>query len=313
MNERGRSELDRAAIDIRQAAPLMKRAAYASLAVAALLIAIKFAAGLYTGSVAILSSLVDSVLDLVASAVNLFAISQAIAPADRQHRFGHGKAEAIGSLVQAAIMAGSAAFVVFEAATRLVAPPQVRNPEAGIGVMAVSIAATVALVLYQRRVVRKTGSTAVAADSLHYTSDLLTNLSVIAALVIAGYTGFAYADPLFAIGIAFYLAWSAFSILRVSFDVLMDKELPDVDRNTIKDLVRGHPGVLSLHDLRTRSSGPNVFIQFHVEVDRELSLIEAHRIIDDIEGELLERYPGAEVIIHADPQGVVERRDRFER
>ncbi|MEN3974726.1 cation diffusion facilitator family transporter [Emcibacter sp. SYSU 3D8] len=313
MSAPNHSELDRAAIDIRRAAPLMKRAARASLTVAALLIGIKFAAGLYTGSVAILSSLVDSLLDMIASAVNLFAIAQAVTPADRQHRFGHGKAESIGSLVQAAVMAGSAAFVIFEAASRLLAPPQVRNPEAGIAVMVVSIGATLALVLYQQHVVRKTGSTAVLADSRHYISDLLTNLSVIAALIIAGYTGFAYADPLFAIGIALYLAWSAYSIVRVSFDVLMDKELPDIDRDTIKDMVRGHPGVISLHDLRTRSSGPNVFIQFHVEVDRTLSLLDAHEIVDDIEGELLERYPGAEVIIHADPQGVIERRDHFER
>lgn len=313
MTDSARSDLDRAAIDIKQAAPLMKRAAYASLSVAALLIIVKFAAGLYTDSVAILSSLVDSVLDFMASAVNLFAITQAVAPADRLHRFGHGKAEAIGSLVQAAVMMGSAAFVLFEAATRLVAPPPVRNADAGIGVMLFSIAATFALVLYQRRVVSKTGSTAVSADSLHYAGDVLTNVSVILALVIAGYTGFPYADPIFAIGISGYLAWNAFSIVRVSFDVLMDKELPDTDRTTIKELVLAQPGVLNLHDLRTRSSGPNVFIQFHVEVRRELSLIEAHEIIDSIEDDLLERYPGADLIIHADPQGVVERRDHFER
>ncbi|MGE0668868.1 MAG: cation diffusion facilitator family transporter [Sphingomonadales bacterium] len=313
MNESVRSDLERAAVDIRQAAPMMKSAAWASLSVAAFLIALKFAAGLYTGSVSILSSLVDSVLDLLASAVNLFAITQAMTPADRRHRFGHGKAEAIGSLIQAAVMAGSAAFVVFEAASRFVSPQPVRQPEAGIGVMLVSIAATAALVLYQRRVVRRTGSTAVSADSLHYTSDILTNLSVIAALAIAGYTGFTLADPLFAIGIALYLGWSAWSIVRASFHVLMDQELPDTDRAVIKELILGQPGVLSLHDLRTRSSGANVFIQFHVEVDRSLSLLSAHEIADHVETVLLGRYPGAEVIVHVDPQGVIERRDHFER
>ncbi|MEN3951525.1 cation diffusion facilitator family transporter [Iodidimonas sp. SYSU 1G8] len=307
------SELERATIDIREAAPLMKRAAYASISVAIVLIAVKFAAGLYTGSVAILSSLVDSMLDLMASAVSLFAIFQAVTPADRLHRFGHGKAEAIGSLVQAAVMMGSSAFVLFEAATRLVAPPQVRNAEAGIGVMGFSIAATVGLVLYQRHIVRKTGSTAISADSLHYTSDILINLSVIVALVIAGYTGFAYADPIFALGIAGYLAWSAFAIVRGSFNVLMDKELTDDDRAAVKTLVRAHPGVLAIHDLRTRSSGANVFIQFHIEVDRTLSLIAAHEIADSVEKVLLERYPGAELIVHVDPQGVIERRDHFER
>jgi ferrous-iron efflux pump FieF len=308
-----RSELDRAAIDIREAAPLMRRAAYASLAVAALLIAVKFAAGLYTDSVAILSSLIDSVLDFMASAVNLLAIRQAIAPADRLHRFGHGKAESIGSLVQAAVIMGSAAFVLFEAATRLIDPAPVRNAEAGIGVMGFSIVATLLLVLYQRHVVRRTRSTAVSADSLHYTGDLLTNLSVIAALAIAAYSGVTWVDPLFAVGIALYLAWNALGIVRASFDVLMDKELPDTDRDTVKALVRAQPGVLSLHDLRTRSSGPNVFIQFHIEVARDLSLLEAHEIADRVEAVLLERYPGAELIVHVDPQGVVERRDSFER
>jgi ferrous-iron efflux pump FieF len=131
--------------------------------------------------------------------------------------------------------------------------------------------------------------------------------------VIAGYTGFAYADPIFAIGIAGYLAWNAFAIVRMSFGVLMDRELPDDDRETVKSLVRSHPGVLSVHDLRTRSSGANVFIQFHIEVDRTLSLIAAHEIADSVEQVLLERYPGAELIVHVDPQGVIERRDHFER
>jgi ferrous-iron efflux pump FieF len=307
------SDLDRAAIDIAAAAPLMRRAAWASLTVALFLVALKLGASLYTGSVSILSSLADSALDLVASAVNLFAITHAVTPADREHRFGHGKAEAIGSLVQAAVMAGSAAFVMIEAVRRLTAPAPVEAPEAGIGVMLVSIAATLALVVYQRRVVRRTGSTAVSADSLHYTSDLLTNFSVIAALAIAGYTGHGWADPVFAIGIALYLAWSARSIFLVSFDVLMDRELPDADRTAIKDLVRAQSGVLSLHDLRTRSSGARVFIQLHVEVARDLSLLQAHEIADTVETTLLARYPGAEVIVHVDPQGVVERRDNFER
>jgi ferrous-iron efflux pump FieF len=305
------SELDRAAVDIRDAAPLMKRAAYASISVALLLVAVKAAAGILTDSVAILSSLIDSVLDLMASLVNLLAIRQAVIPADRQHRFGHGKAEAIGSLVQGAVIVGSAAFVLFEAADRIVSPRPVQHAEAGIAVMVFSILATLALVTYQRRVIRRTGSTAVSADSLHYKGDLAMNASVIAALAIAGFTGFRYADPLFAVGIALWLIWSALAIVRLSYGVLMDQELPDEDRARIKELVMAQPGVLSMHDLRTRSSGPHVFIQFHVEVDRHISLLAAHDILDRIEDDLLERYPGAEVIIHADPEGVVERRDHF--
>jgi ferrous-iron efflux pump FieF len=305
------SELDRAAVDIRDAAPMMKRAAYASISVALLLVAVKAAAGILTDSVAILSSLIDSVLDLMASLVNLLAIRQAVIPADRQHRFGHGKAEAIGSLVQGAVIVGSAAFVLFEAADRIVSPRPVQHAEAGIAVMVFSILATLALVTYQRRVIRRTGSTAVSADSLHYMGDLAMNASVIAALAIAGFTGFRYADPLFAVGIALWLIWSALAIVRLSYGVLMDQELPDEDRARIKELVLAQPGVLSMHDLRSRSSGPHVFIQFHVEVDRHISLLAAHDILDRIEDDLLERYPGAEVIIHADPEGVVERRDHF--
>ncbi len=195
----------------------------------------------------------------------------------------------------------------------MIAREMLRHPEAGIGVMAVSMIATFALVLYQRSVVRRTGSTAVRADSLHYVSDLLTNLAVIAALVLAGYAGFAHADPLFAVGITLYLGWSAYGIARTSLAVLMDEELPDADRAVIKELVLAEPGILALHDLRTRSSGTNVFIQFHVEVDRSLSLVQGHEIADRVETLLRRRYPGAEVIVHVDPEGVIERRDHFER
>jgi len=305
------NHLDRAAVDIHKAAPLMKRAAYASISVAALLILVKFAAGLYTDSVAILSSLVDSVLDLVASLVNYLAIRQAVQPADRQHRFGHGKAESLGSLVQGAIIFGSAAFLLFEAGTRVVTPQPVVHAPVGIAVMVFSILMTFALVAYQRRVIKRTGSTAVSADSLHYAGDLLLNLSVIAALLLATYGGIKHADPIFAVGIALYLIWNAVRIVRMSLGILMDRELEEGDRRKIKEMVMAHTGVLGMHDLRTRASGPQVFIQFHIELRNDISLVGAHEISDKIEDELMERYPGAEIIIHADPMGVVERRDEF--
>ncbi len=305
------NHLDRASIDIEAAAPLMRRAAYASITVAVILITVKFGAGLYTGSIAILSSLVDSVLDLVASIINFIAIRQAVQPADRQHRFGHGKAESLGSLMQGAIIFGSAAFLLFEAAARIIDPRDVDHAEVGIAVMVFSIIMTFGLVAYQRSVIKRTGSTAVSADSLHYAGDLLINVSVIVALLLATYGGITHADPVFAFAIALYLGWNAFSIVKLSLSVLMDRELDDSERATIKDMVLAVAGVRNMHDLRTRSSGPQVFIQFHIELRRDISLVAAHDISDDIEDVLLEKYPGAEVIIHADPEGIDERRDEF--
>ncbi|MFN3233114.1 MAG: cation diffusion facilitator family transporter [Alphaproteobacteria bacterium] len=305
------NDLDRAAIDLEEAGPLMRQAAYASIAVALMLIAFKFGAGLFTNSVAILSSLVDSVLDLVASTINLIAIRQALQPADKRHRFGHGKAESLGALVQGAIIIGSAAFVLFEAASRLIVLEPVTAPALGIGVMGFSIVMTLGLVAYQRYVIKKTGSSAISADALHYKGDVLINLSVMVAIVLSSGFGIHYADPIFAIGIALYLGWAAVRIIRGSLGVLMDQELGDKERATIKKMVLGVNGVRDLHDLRTRSSGPQVFIQFHIDLERNISLLDAHEISDDIEDLLLEKYPGAEVIIHADPEGIDERRDAF--
>lgn len=290
---------------------LMKRATNLAIAVALLLIAVKFAAGLYTGSVALLSSLMDSVLDLVASVVNAYAVRHALCPADTQHRFGHGKAEAIAGLAQGAIILGSAAFIMFEAAARLIEPRPIDHTEVGVYVMLFSIVMTGGLVFYQNSVVRRTNSIAVAADSLHYRGDLLINAAVIAGLLLAGFGGFVYADPLFAIAVALYLAWGAWSIWRTSTDVVMDRELPSASRGEIESIVLAHPEVLSMHDLRTRSSGNQSFLQFHIELGTEISLKAAHDISDAIEEQLEERFPGAEIIIHADPFGIDERRDIF--
>lgn len=290
---------------------LMKRATSLAIGVALILIAVKFAAGLYTGSVALLSSLMDSVLDLAASTVNAYAVRHALRPADTQHRFGHGKAEAIAGFAQGAIIFGSAAFILFEAVARIIEPRPIAHTEVGIYVMLFSMVMTIGLVLYQRSVVRRTNSIAVAADSLHYKGDLLINAAVIVGLLLAGFGGFVYADPLFAIGVAVYLAWGAWSIWRTSTDVVMDRELPSGEREEIETIVLAHPEVLSVHDLRTRSSGNQSFLQFHIELGNEISLKDAHDISDAIEEQLEERFPGAEIIIHADPFGIDERRDIF--
>jgi ferrous-iron efflux pump FieF len=271
-----------------------------------MLIVVKTVAFLITNSVALLSSLVDSVLDLFASLVTLWAVGHALTPADNEHRFGHGKAEPLSGLAQSAFVAGSAVLLLVEAASRINKDNQVESGDVGIGVMIFSIIVTLILVVFQKFVVKRTGSVAIGADSLHYTGDLLLNLSVIGALVLSTYGNVGWADPVFAIGIAFFLLWNASKIARKSVAVLMDHELPEKQRQAIKAVVLMHPKVLDVHELRTRSSGLQVFMQMHMVLDPKLSLLEAHRIADEVEMALMADYPGADIIIHQDPDGVEE-------
>ena len=290
---------------------LKRRAAIASVTVAALLIVAKAAAWLTTGSISLLSTLIDSALDLAASLVNLIAIRQAIQPPDREHRFGHGKAEPLAGLAQAGFVCGSAGFLLVHAGERLVRPAPISNTEVGYAVMVLSIALTIGLVLYQRFVVRRTGSLAISADSLHYGADLLTNMSVIAALVLSTQFGWMWADPLIAIAIGVFILRSAWQIMKQSLDLLMDRELPDEDRERIRRIALSHPEVIDIHDLRTRSSGTHVFIQFHLELDGNMTLLDAHTIADQVMNQLERAFPDAEVLIHEDPHGVSERRASF--
>src|SRR5580693_5575962 len=292
---------------------LRRIATYASVAVAAVLIAAKFAAWLETGSVALLSSLVDSLLDAVASLVNLFAVRHAISPADREHRFGHGKAEPLAVLGQSAFIIGSAMLLFAEAVRRLIWPVPVENAPAGIVVMIFSIAVTVGLVLYQRYVVRRTGSIAVTADELHYRSDLVLNISVIVALVLGSALAVPLIDPLFGAAIGIWIVYSAVRLVRLSLFQLMDHELDDDEREKIRAIALSHPDVAAAHDLRTRLAGPTAFIQIHIEMDGGLSLIRAHEISDEVEAELRAAYPHAEVMIHQDPEGIEEPRTNFPR
>lgn len=283
---------------------LMRLASYVAVSVALVLIAAKLGAWLLTGSVALLSSLIDSVLDAFASIVALVAIRQALTPADKEHRFGHGKAEPIAALGQAAFIVGSALFLSVEAVRRLWAPQPVTQQEIGIAVMVFSILVTLALVAFQAHVIRRTGSLIVSADSLHYKGDLLINLSIIASLVLTGWFDFPLADPVFALGIAAYLLWNAKGIGGEALDMLMDRELPDEERRAILALARAHPGVLGVHDLRTRAAGPIRFIQMHLELDGDTRLAEAHEIADAVEAQIEAAFPGADVIVHQDPHGI---------
>jgi len=294
-----------------ESARLLKAATYASVATAGTLIAFKAAAWGMTGSVSVLSSLVDSLLDIMASAINLFAVSHALQPADAEHRFGHGKAEPIAGLGQAAFIIGSGLFVLFEVVDRLLHPQPIEHGTAGIMVMLFSIALTVLLVWFQRHVVRKTESVAISADSLHYVTDVLTNGSVIVALALGAGLGWHWVDPLFGAGIAAYIVYSAWKIAVGSLNLLMDRELSNEARARIYEIATAHPGVTSAHDLRTRSSGRHTFIQLHLEMDGSMSLNQAHQISDEVEARIRAAFPNAEVIIHEDPDNIVERRARF--
>jgi ferrous-iron efflux pump FieF len=292
---------------------LRRLATYASVSAAILLIAVKFAAWLETGSVALLSSLVDSLLDAAASLVNLLAVRHAMSPADREHRFGHGKAEPLAVLGQSAFITGSAMLLLAEAARRLIWPAPVENPPAGIAVMVFSIVVTIGLVLFQRHVVRRTGSVAITADELHYRSDLVLNLSVIAALLLSSIMEFPLLDPIFGAAIGMWIVYSAIRLARLSLFQLMDHELPDDEREKIRTIAQSHPDVVAAHDLRTRVSGPTAFVQIHLEMDGGMSLVRAHQISDEVEAKLRSVYPNAEVIIHQDPAGIEEPRSNFPR
>ncbi|MCA9539924.1 MAG: cation diffusion facilitator family transporter, partial [Myxococcales bacterium] len=287
---------------------LVRLAAIASVATAGVLIIAKLAAWFFTDSIAMLSSLVDSLLDIGASTLNLLAVHHARTPADSEHRFGHGKIEALAALAQAAFIAGSAFFLVFQAARRLITPTPLEHGAVGIWVMVGSIAATAALVLFQRHVMRHTNSMAIEADALHYVTDLLTNAAVILALWLSTEFGWLRADPIITALLAVYILVSAAQIARKALDMLMDRELPEDERERIIALVRAEPRVRDLHDLRTRRSGPQVFIQLHLELDGSMPLREAHTVATAVEESLRAAFPRADVLIHEDPQGIEEPR-----
>ena len=286
-----------------ETARLLRLATYASTSVALVLIAFKFVAWGSSGSVRLLATLIDSMLDALASMINLVAVRHALTPADKEHRFGHGKAEALAGLSQSLFIAGSAGFLLFEAAERIINPVAVESVQLGIVVMVISIVATLGLLSFQQHVIRKTNSTAIRADALHYRTDLLVNGSVIIALILVslGWPGF---DGVFAAVIGAYILYSAREIIITSYDHLMDRELPDEDRDSIKALVLAHPSVRGMHDLRSRHSGTMTFIQLHLELDDDLSLMAAHKISDEVEARILSVFPGSEIIIHIDPQSV---------
>ncbi|WP_300779471.1 cation diffusion facilitator family transporter [Enhydrobacter sp.] len=279
----------------------MRQATLASMSVATILVVAKGIAWLVTDSVGMLSSLVDSALDLVSSLITFIAVRQALVPADEDHRFGHGKAEALAGVAQAGFIAASAGGLVLTVADRFLHPRPVQAESTGLLVSAFAVLLTFALMLFQTHVVRRTNSIAIGADKAHYTTDFVTNIAVGAGILAASRLDQPLIDLAVALGVAVYLVTGAWTIGRTSIDVLMDRELPEQDRARILDIVHRHPGVRSVHDLRTRSSGLTQFIQLHVVLHPTMSLGRAHVIGDSIEAAIREAYPQAEVILHIDP------------
>lgn len=282
---------------------LKTTAALASVSVAVLLAAFKAWAAWKTQSVAMLGSLADSSLDIIASLVTLYSVRLAAEPADHDHRFGHGKAEALAALFQTGIITASAIAIAARGISQLGVHSHPAAPELGIGVSVAAIVATLGLVLFQRSVVRRTNSVAISADSVHYASDLALNGAVIAALVLDSLFGLRGADPLFGVLIALWLMWHARDVARHAIDQLMDKEWPTDKRERFVAVASTHPELKGIHDLRTRTSGAHDFVQFHAWVDPAMTVVEAHRVMDEIEESLMAAFPGTEVLIHPDPAG----------
>jgi ferrous-iron efflux pump FieF len=282
---------------------LTQRAAIASVSMALFLLGLKIWAAWQTGSVSMLGSLADTALDIIASLVTLFSVRFAAQPADDNHTYGHGKAEALAALFQTGIITASAIVIGWRGLSLLGSNSAPEHPMLGIGVSLVAMIATLALVGFQRFVVRKTGSVAIQADSIHYTSDLVLNASVVAALVLDSMLHVHGADPVFGVGIAFWLIWHAKQVAVQAVDQLMDKEWPEERRARFLAVAQSHPELKGIHDLRTRSSGTHDFVQFHVWVDPSMTISEAHRVMDEVESQLMAEFPGTEILIHPDPEG----------
>ncbi|MBA4307267.1 MAG: divalent metal cation transporter FieF [Sphingopyxis sp.] len=282
---------------------LTTRAAIASVSMALFLLALKTYAAAETGSVALLGSLADTGFDVLASLLTLFSVRYAARPADDNHRFGHGKAEALSALIQVILVIVSAILIGWRAVDRLGSGETTARPEFGIGVSVIAIAATLGLLAYQRHVVRKTGSVAIHADHVHYQSDLLLNIAVIIGIALETFLHLRGADPVFGIAIAIWLLWGAYRAAQLALDQLLDREWPEEKRQRFIEVAMRHPELRGIHDMRTRSSGAHDFCQFHVWVDPNMTVLQAHRIMDEVEEALMHEFPGVEVLIHPDPEG----------
>ena len=281
---------------------LMKQASYASVIVAAALIILKGITFLLTGAVSILSSLLDSVQDMLTSIVNMIAVKHATEPADRKHRFGHGKAQALGGLVQSFIIALAAIVLLIESCRRFLNPMPISHITMGVVITLFAILMTLILVRFQTVVVQKTQSLSIKADRAHYAGDVFMNIGVLVSIFVSYYTGWLYVDSLFGISVAIYLGVTVYQVLKESFSMLMDTEMPEEFRKQIKEITLSFPEVIVIHDLKTRQSGSVAFVQFCIHLEEALTLRQAHDITDKIEHQIKRRFPDTSVIIHAEPE-----------
>lgn len=287
---------------------LKKAAAIGSVSLAVLLTLIKTIGVFYTGSLAVLSSMIDSLADLFASSVTYFAVRVSSRPADCSHRYGHGKAEALSALIQSAFIMGSGLFVMYDGINRFINPAPLAQTSLGIAVMVASLALTLILIFFQRYVAERTRSQAIRADAAHYTVDVITNASIILSLVIVALFDISWFDTLTALTISVYLIANAYKLAKDAVALLMDKELGNDIRERLCRLVLSCGHVQGMHDLRTRDLGGSYMFELHLELDGNLSLFEAHRYSDEVENKIKEMFPNSQVIIHQDPAGVYEKR-----
>lgn len=283
-------------------ARVIRLASYASVTVAAVLIGMKFFGWWITHSVSLQASLIDSLLDAFASLINVIAIYHALKPADAEHRFGHGKAESLAALGQALFIGGSSLWLLYEARDHLTNAEPIESTGVGLVIIILAIIITLFLVAYQRYVVKKTQSGAIAADMLHYKSDLLINAAVIVSLFCAEFFHIEMIDPIFGILIGCYILWTAWQITMQAFNVLMDRELDDEDRTKILSIIASHPQVIAVKDLRTRTSGLHQFFQLHIVMNPDLSLRKADQVAEEVEAEIIKAYPKSQVMIRLVPE-----------
>lgn len=287
---------------------LKKSAVIASVLLALILIAIKFAAFLKTNSLAIFSSFVDSLTDLLASLISFAAVYFSTKPASQSHRYGYGKSEALSALLQAIFVGASGLYVMFDGIKRLIHPIDITEIDSGIMIMALSILGTAILVIYQTYVANKTNSLAVKADRAHYTVDFLTNATVIISLLLVRYIHFTYFDIIAALFISAYLLYNAYTLAQEALEQITDKELSMEIREQIKDIVKSSRGIHGMHDFRSRSLGDTYYFEFHIELDGAISLQKAHELTEEVENKIYNVYPGCQILIHQDPIGVKENR-----
>ena len=287
---------------------LKKLAAISSVSVAVFLCAIKGIAFLFTGSLAVLSSFVDSLSDIAASLVTFFAIRIAVRPASVSYRYGYGKVEALSTLFQSAFISVSGLFILYDALLRLKTPQPLQQTDFGLAVMVLSLLITLSLVVFQRYVAKKTNSLAVLADSAHYSIDILTNVAIILSLFVIKFWNVYWIDSVSACFISLYLLYNAYSLSRGAVFLLLDKELNDDIRSKITNLIKNHPLAPNIHDLRTRDIGGSYIFELHLELDGNMSLYDAHTYTEEVENILHKEFPTAQIIIHQDPKGIKEKR-----